>query len=86
MHPVTGSYGIELAAADTMIFFGVPRNGKIMYDQARERLASPQQKSMTPKIVYMVLSPADRVGFKTLNSQADDVKSTMETFKAMIDA
>lgn len=86
MHPVTGAYGIELAAADTLIFFGVPRNGKIIFDQARERLMSPQQKSLTPRIVKMILSPADNVAFKSLMDKTNDAKSNMDLFKEIVDA
>lgn len=86
MHPITGAYGIELAAADTLIFYGAPRNGKIVYDQAHERLMSSQQKSLTPKIIHMVLSPADRVAFRNLLSDSTNAKSTMEEFTEMVNS
>lgn len=59
-HPKTVSYGVELAAADTVVWFGPPMISAMLYQQAKERLFSSQQQSAQP-IIYQMASLASEV-------------------------
>lgn len=64
-HPVTTSFGVELAAADTMIFNGVIF-GNFTYSQALERLSSVKQKAKNINIINVFCTPEEQRAFKSL--------------------
>lgn len=64
-HPVTTSFGVELAAADTMIFNG-PVFGGFTYAQALERLSSVKQKAKNINIINVFCTPEEQRAFKSL--------------------
>lgn len=64
-HPVTTSFGVELATADTMIFNG-PVFGGFTYAQALERLSSVKQKAKNINIINVYCTPEEQRAFKSL--------------------
>lgn len=64
-HPVTTSFGVELSAADTMIFNG-PVFGGFTYAQALERLSSVKQKAKNINIINVSATPEERRAFASL--------------------
>ena len=66
-HPTTTAYGVELAAADTLIFNGPPPLGGFIYAQALERLSSSKQKAKSIQVVRIVASPEEEKFFATLD-------------------
>lgn len=67
-HPETTAFGVELAAADTMIFNGPPLSGGFIYEQALERLSSLKQKAKQISIVQVVATPEERKFFAGLDT------------------
>lgn len=67
-HPTTTAYGVELAAADTMIFNGPPPLGGFIYAQALERLSSAKQTAKKISIIRIMASPEEKRFFKSLDS------------------
>lgn len=65
LHPTVARYSLELAAADTCVFYGPCTAGAYTYEQARNRILSGRQKSLTPGIVH-IQSP----GVETLTHRA----------------
>ena len=59
-HPETTAFGVELAAADKLVFFGPPMSGNFKYQQAFERLSSSEQKSDRTYVYHMASSPAEK--------------------------
>jgi len=59
-HPETTAFGVELAAADKLVFFGPPMSGDFKYQQAFERLSSSEQKSDRTFVYHMASSTAER--------------------------
>lgn len=66
-HPQTTAFGVELAAADTMIFNGPPLSGGFIYEQALERLSSLKQKAKQIMIVQIAATPEERNFFAGLD-------------------
>lgn len=67
-HPTTTAYGVELSAADTMIFNGPPPLGGFIYAQALERLSSVKQKASKISIIRIYSTPEEKKYFKTLDN------------------
>jgi hypothetical protein len=65
-HPNTVSFGVELAAADTIVFWGPPASGAFVYQQAVERIQSVQQKSNSPSVIHLASSAVERQLFSNL--------------------
>lgn len=80
MHPKTGSFGLELAYTDQMIFYGAILTGAIIYAQAKERLLSPLQKAGKVCIHKFAFSKADEYLFQTLTSRVGLSEKVMEFF------
>lgn len=70
-HPTTTAYGVELAAADTMIFNGPPPLGGFIYAQALERLSSAKQTADKISIIRIMASPEEKRFFKSLDNGRD---------------
>lgn len=83
-HPKTMSFGLELAVADTIVFWGVPLNGAFIYQQAIERINSKLQKSKTPAIIHLHSSPIERRLFKALKAGIDINKDVLNLFTEAI--
>ncbi len=66
-HQQTTAFGVELAAADTMIFNGPPLSGGFIYEQALERLSSIKQKADQIYIVQLAATDAELKFFKGLD-------------------
>jgi superfamily II DNA or RNA helicase len=84
LHPRTAAFSVELAAADTIVFFGPPMNGAFVYKQAVERINSVQQKSKTPAIVHLHSTPAERRLFRSLKEGVDLQERIIELFREII--
>lgn len=65
-HPRTTAFGVELSAADTMIFDGAPLSGDFVFGQAVERLSSLKQKAKQISIVQVYSCTEERKVFKSL--------------------
>ena len=65
-HPQTTAFGVELSAADTMIFYGPPMSGEFVYQQAIERLSSLSQKASQVGIVHLTSSAEERKLFAAI--------------------
>ncbi len=66
-HPTTTAFGVELSAADTLIFNGPPPLGGFIYTQALERLSSAKQKASSISIIRIAASQEEEKFFKTLD-------------------
>jgi superfamily II DNA or RNA helicase len=83
-HPKTVSFGVELSAADTIVFWGPPLNGPFVYQQALERINSMQQKSNSPSIVHLYSSPVERRLFRGIRDGVDINESIVALFRQII--
>lgn len=70
-HPTTTAMGVELSAADTMIFNGVPLTGGFIYAQSIERLSSAKQKAKSISIVHIISTPEERKALEALQKGYD---------------
>lgn len=70
-HPTTTAMGVELSAADTMIFNGVPLTGGFIYAQSIERLSSTKQKAKSISIVHIISTPEERKALEALQKGYD---------------
>ncbi|MCR5258505.1 MAG: hypothetical protein K6E40_10150 [Desulfovibrio sp.] len=66
-HPTTTAYGVDLAAADTLIFNGPPLLGGFVYAQALERLSSSKQTARSIQVIRIVASPEEEKFFGALD-------------------
>ncbi|HDW3986183.1 TPA: DEAD/DEAH box helicase [Escherichia coli] len=65
-HPRTTAFGVELAAADTMVFFGPPLSGEFVYQQAIERMSSLKQKAASCQIIHLSSTWEERQLFSSI--------------------
>lgn len=70
-HPTTTAMGVELSAADTMIFDGVPLTGGFVYAQSIERLSSAKQTASSINIIHIVSTPEERKALAALQKGYD---------------
>lgn len=66
--PRTTAFGVELSAADTIIFNGPPLSGDFIYAQAIERLSSLKQKASQVSIIQLSATREERKFFAGLDS------------------
>ena len=83
-HPKTMSFGLELAVADTIVFWGVPLNGSFVYQQAVERINSKLQKSKTPAVIHLHSTPVEQRLFKAIQSGVDINAKVLDLFKEIV--
>lgn len=65
-HPMTTAYGVELAAADTIIYNGPMLSGTTIFEQSLERLSSMKQKSAQIQIVFLYSTQEEYQSFHGL--------------------
>lgn len=65
---VTVSFGVELSAADTMIFYAPPVVGGFLYAQVLERLSSVKQTASKISIVRLISSPEEQRVYNRLDA------------------
>ena len=70
-HPKTTAFGVELAAADTMVFFGPPMSGEFVYQQAIERMSSLKQKAASCQLIHLSSTPEERKLFQSIKNGVD---------------
>lgn len=70
-HPTTTAMGVELSAADTLIFDGVPLTGGFVYAQSIERLSSTKQTADNINIIHIIATPEERKALDSLRSGYD---------------
>lgn len=83
-HPRTTAFGVELSAADTMIFNGPPLTGEFVYAQALERLSSLKQKASQVSIIQIAATREERLFFEGLDkglSQSEVVNNLFSYLK-----
>lgn len=66
-HPTTTAYGVELSAADTLIFNGAPPLGGFIYAQALERLSSTKQTAKSIQIIRVISTYEEKKMFRRLD-------------------
>lgn len=82
-HPRTTAFGVELAAADTMIFNGPPISGDFIYEQALERLSSLKQKAKQISIIQVVATEEERKFFAGLDAGVKSSELINDMFAAV---
>ena len=82
-HPRTTAFGIELSAADTMIFDGAPLSGDFVFGQAVERLSSTKQKAKQITIAQVYCSKEERAVFKALREGQSESAIVTALFTAV---
>lgn len=82
VHPQTVSYGVELSAADTMIFDGPPMLGGFVYAQALERLSSAKQTAKSISIIRIMASPEEQRFFHNLDKGKEIGACISQLFEA----
>lgn len=80
-HPTTTAMGVELSAADTMIFNGVPMTGGFVYAQSIERLSSAKQKADNINIIHLLATPEERRALTSLQQGYDLGQKVAELFE-----
>jgi hypothetical protein len=80
-HPKTAQYSLELAVADTIVFWGPILSGAYAYEQCKNRILSPRQKSLTPAIVHFQSSAAERLMHQKVLKNVGEQTALMEIFK-----
>lgn len=78
-HPRVVSHGLNLTAADTIVWFS-PVHSLDIYDQANERMARPGQK-LTTNIVHIAACPLEWGVYKILRFRGQTQEEFLELFK-----
>lgn len=84
-HPTTTAMGVELSAADTIIFNGVPLTGGFVYAQSIERLSSAKQTASNINIIHIVSTPEEKRALQSLQDGYDlgqEIAGLFEDFAA----
>lgn len=82
-HPRTTAFGVELAAADMMIFDGAPLSGDFVFGQAVERMSSLKQKANSVTIAQVYSCPEERKVFKALLDGKKESEVVSDLFKSV---
>lgn len=89
-HPTTTAYGVELSAADTMIFNGAPMLGDFVFSQALERLSSAKQCAKSISVIRLSATPEESKLFASLDKgqqQGSFIQGLFEQYaKGAVDA
>lgn len=80
-HPRTTAFGVELSAADMMIFDGAPLSGDFVFGQAVERLSSLKQKARQITIAQVYVCAEERKVFNALLKGQSQASIVAELFK-----
>lgn len=80
-HPATTAMGVELSAADTMIFNGVPLTGGFVYAQSLERLSSGKQTADSINIIHIISTPEERKALAHLQKGYDFGRNVAAMFE-----
>lgn len=83
-HPTTTAMGVELSAADTMIFNGVPLTGGFVYAQSIERLSSAKQTADSINIIHIVSTSEERKALAALQKGYDLGQETARLFEDFV--
>lgn len=78
-HPRVAAHGLNLTAADTIVWFS-PIHSLDIYDQANERMARPGQKLQT-NIVHVAACPLEEGVYKVLRKKGRAQEEFLELFK-----
>lgn len=82
-HPRTTAFGVELAVADTMIFFGPPVSGYMAFAQAVERMSSLKQTAENIRIIYFYGSREEKRAFDAAEKGEKEGAIINELFEEM---
>ncbi len=82
-HPITVGYGVELSAADKIIFDGPPMLGVDRFIQSMERISSLKQRASSVSIVFLSASPLEQSGFKSLTAGKSLYEETAAMFETL---
>lgn len=80
-HPRTTAFGVELAAADMMIFDGAPLSGDFVFGQAIERMSSLKQKAKHVTIAQVYSCKEERKVFTALLDGKKASEAVAELFR-----
>ena len=81
VHPKTVSYGVELGAADQIVFWGPPTISPHLYQQVKDRLFSSHQKSEQPVIYQMYSTYAEKLMFNNLDDGVEWQTGVSDMFR-----
>lgn len=81
-HPRTVAFGVELAAADMIIFDGAPLSGDFVFGQAVERLSSIKQAGQVT-IVNIYSCREERMMYQALREGREQSEAVAELFKSV---
>jgi SNF2 family DNA or RNA helicase len=79
-HPQTVAYGVELAAADQLIFDGPPLSGVQNYLQALERPMSAKQTADKVSVIQLSATDEERKFFENLEKRQSSAEMTADLF------
>lgn len=82
-HPKTAAWGLELARADTIVYFGAMRSGDVLYQQSLERVSSAKQMADVINIYHLSSSAADEKSFASLGSKVVASRGLTEALRDM---
>lgn len=85
-HIDTTAFGVELAAADKIIFFGPSLSGAFKVQQASERISSSEQKASETNIYQMYSSKAEETIFSKVLNNVNANKTLVGLFTEIIHA
>lgn len=82
-HPTTTAMGVELSAADTIIFNGVPLTGGFVYAQSIERLSSAKQQADNINIIHIISTSEERRALDVLQKGYDMGQQIAKLFSSL---
>jgi hypothetical protein len=84
LHPRTANYSLELATADTTIYYGPPLSGTFSKEQCDGRILSMKQTSLCPAIIHLSSTKAEQGVFAALTSGTDYNRALVNAFTISI--
>lgn len=79
-HPRTTAFGVELAAADLMIFDGAPLSGDFVFGQAVERMSSLKQTAGKITIFNVSCTTEERLVYRALQQGRSESEAVAALF------
>lgn len=80
LHPRTANYSLELATADTTVYYGPPLNGTFNKEQCDGRILSMKQVSLCPAIINIYSTKAEEGAFSALLSGTEYNRALVNAF------
>lgn len=84
-HPETVQYGLELASADKLIFWGAPKISPFKYKQTKDRIYSGYQKSEKPAVYQFYSTFVEKRMFDALEKGDEWQTKVADFFNSVVD-